>query len=91
MATCPSSSFIRAVRRRGVRTVLIVPAMPTDPDDHETEAERRTANIILLVGAAVIIGGGIWLVNAMVDSRKSEQCLESGRRNCAPIARPDRN
>jgi len=60
-------------------------------DDQETEAERRTANIILLVGAVLIVGGGIWLVNALVDSRKAEECFESGRRNCAPITVPNRN
>jgi len=62
-----------------------------DPDEHETESERRTTNIILLVAGILIVGGGIWLVNALVDARKSEECFESGRRNCAPIAVPDRN
>jgi hypothetical protein len=60
------------------------------PDDQETESERRTANIILLVGALIIVIGGIWLVNAMVDARKSEECFESGRRNCNPIDVPAR-
>ena len=61
-----------------------------EPDEHETESERRTANIILIVGALIVIGGGIWLVNALVDARKSEECFESGRRNCNPIAVPGR-
>jgi len=61
-----------------------------EPDDHETESERRTANIILLIGAVIVVGGGIWLVNALVDAKKSEECFESGRRNCAPITTPDR-
>ena len=60
------------------------------PDDQETESERRTANIILVVGALIIVVGGIWLVNAMVDARKSEECFESGRRNCNPIDLPAR-
>jgi hypothetical protein len=59
-----------------------------EPDEPETESERRRANMILLVGALVIVGGGIWLVNALVDARKSEECFESGRRNCAPIDAP---
>ena len=58
---------------------------PPRHDDEDGEADRRTANIILLVGAVVIVAGGIWLVNALVDARKSEECLESGRRNCNPI------
>jgi hypothetical protein len=62
-----------------------------EPDEPETESERRRANLILLVGALVIVAGGIWLVNALVDARKSEECFESGRRNCAPISVPERN
>ena len=62
--------------------------MPLDEDD---ERDRRATNIFLLVAAVIFIGGGIWLVNAMVDSRKSEACFESGRRNCNPISLPDRN
>jgi len=62
-----------------------------DPDEPETESERRTTNIVLLVAGILIVGGGIWLVNAMVDARKSEECFESGRRNCAPISTPERN
>jgi hypothetical protein len=43
-----------------------------------------------LVGAAIVVGGGIWLVNAMIDAKKSEKCFESGRRNCNPISIPDK-
>jgi len=59
------------------------------PDD-EDEHERRATNILLLVAGIVVVGGGIWLVNAMVDARKSQQCFESGRRDCNPISVPDR-
>lgn len=59
------------------------------PDDaEETEAERRATNIVLLVVAVLLVGGGVWLVNALVDARKSQLCFESGRRNCAPIEVP---
>ena len=60
------------------------------PNDEDDERERHTTNIFLLVGAAIIVGGGIWLVNAMVDAKKSEECFESGRRNCNPISIPDK-
>jgi hypothetical protein len=56
----------------------------------ETEAERRRANIALAVGAVILIGGGIWLVNALIDARNAEICMESGRRNCNPIDAPAR-
>ncbi len=59
-----------------------------DPDDEE--GDRTTANIILLVGFVLLVGGGIWLANAMIDARKADECLSSGRRNCSPIEAPAR-
>ncbi|HUI98271.1 MAG TPA: hypothetical protein VLX44_21150 [Xanthobacteraceae bacterium] len=58
--------------------------------DEENDADRRKANIIVLVIAAILVGGGIWLVNTLIDARHAEECLESGRRNCFPIAAPPR-
>ena len=62
----------------------------TQPHDEDDERDCRTTNIFLLVGAAIVVGGGIWLVNAMIDAKKSEECFESGRRNCNPISIPDK-
>lgn len=59
------------------------------PDKRESEAnDRRAANIFLLVAAAVLIGAGIWLVDAMIAAKKADDCMSSGRRNCAPIDVP---
>jgi hypothetical protein len=64
---------------------------PHPPDDeHESEAERRRSNLILLLVAAGIVVVGVWLVNWLIDQRKLEECLESGRRNCVPINTQDR-
>jgi hypothetical protein len=68
------------------------------PDDHlekpqtpEEEArDRRATNIFLLVFAVVLVGACIWLGNALVDARKADDCLSSGRRNCSPIDVPSR-
>jgi hypothetical protein len=32
----------------------------------------------------VLIGGGIWLANAMFEQRALDDCIAQGRRNCAP-------
>jgi hypothetical protein len=62
-----------------------------DPDDPQpTEAERRRTNLILLLVAVAVVVVGVWLVNWMIDQRKLQECLESGRRNCAPITTPTR-
>lgn len=62
----------------------------TQPNGEDDERDRRAANIFLFVAAVIIVVGGIWLVNAMVDAKKSEECFESGRRNCNPISVPDK-
>jgi hypothetical protein len=60
------------------------------PDDQEDERDRRATNILLLVAGVLVVGGGIWLVNALVDARKSALCFESGRRDCNTVIVPDR-
>ena len=54
-------------------------------DGIETQRERRIANIVLLLFVVGLVGGGIWLANAMFNQRMIDDCLAQGRRNCAPI------
>ena len=60
-----------------------------EPDDDE-EGDRTTANIVLVVGFALLVVGGMWLADAMYLARKADDCLSSGRRNCTPIDTPAR-
>ena len=61
------------------------------PPGPEQEArDRRAANIFLLVAGAVLVGIGVWLADAMIDARRADDCLSSGRRNCSPIETPVR-
>jgi hypothetical protein len=67
--------------------------MPTDdPNEEDSPArqarDRRAANIFLLVAGVVLVAIGVWLANAMVDARRADDCLASGRRNCNPIEVP---
>jgi hypothetical protein len=66
--------------------------MPPDPLEkppaEEEARDRRAANIFLLVAGLVLVGIGVWLANAMVDARRADECMSSGRRNCAPIEVP---
>jgi hypothetical protein len=69
--------------------------MPPDPLEKpqtpEDEArDRRAANIFLLVAGAVLVGIGVWLASAMIDARRADDCMSSGRRNCNPIETPQR-
>jgi hypothetical protein len=64
--------------------------MTPPPDDEESERDRRAANIFILVAGIIVVAGGVWLVNALIDANKREECFESGRRNCMPIEVPER-
>ena len=65
---------------------------PPPPQDHEEdeEGDRRLANIVLAIAFVLVVGGGIWLANAMIEARKADECLSSGRRDCNPIQVPSR-
>jgi len=55
------------------------------PTPEEEARDRRAANIFLLVAGAALVGVGVWLANAMIDARRADDCMSSGRRNCSPI------
>jgi len=61
---------------------------PPRDDAPETESERRNTNLILLAIIVVIVGSALWLGNAMLDARRADECMSSGRRNCEPISAP---
>ena len=60
------------------------------PSPEQEARDRRAANIFLLVAGVVLVAIGVWLANAMVDARRADDCLSSGRRNCNPIEVPSR-
>ena len=39
---------------------------------------------LLLFFLLLVVGGGIWLANAMFEQRALDDCMAQGRRNCAP-------
>ena len=58
------------------------------PTPEEEARDRRAANIFLLVAGVLLVGIGVWLANAMIDARRADECMSSGRRNCSPIEVP---
>lgn len=54
-------------------------------DDEEDESDRRTNNIVIGMFVAAVIGIGIWLVDALLEQRRLDDCAAQGRRNCAPV------
>jgi hypothetical protein len=64
------------------------PRQPPREGDAESEGDRRLANIVLLIFFVILVGGGIWLANAMFEQRRLDDCLAQGRRNCASVDVP---
>jgi hypothetical protein len=46
---------------------------------------RMIVNLAALAFTVVLAIAGIWLAIQIADMRKNQDCLLSGRRNCAPI------
>jgi hypothetical protein len=55
------------------------------PGSADGEDNRTVTNIALVIGFLVLVGGGIWLVDAMLDARRADECMSAGRRNCNPL------
>ena len=62
----------------------------TSEDGEESDRERTITNVIVVIFLVVLVGAGLWLANAMVGLRKTQDCVLSGRKNCAPISVPGR-
>ena len=60
------------------------PPSPKQDEYVETERDRRIANAVLVTFLVVLVGGGIWLANAMFDQRRIDDCVAQGRHNCGP-------
>jgi hypothetical protein len=56
-----------------------------EQDDY---AHRMKMNALAIVFLAALVGGGIWIIDAMAQQRKNQDCALSGRRNCASINIP---
>ena len=61
--------------------------MAETPDEHDHE-QSRTHALIGLVIVAVLVAAAVYLVHALRNESQLEDCLMSGRSNCAPIEVP---
>jgi hypothetical protein len=64
------------------------PAGGEPGDAPETPGERRLVNWLLAAIIAVIFAAAFWLGDALLDARRADECIASGRRNCAPVTVP---
>jgi len=60
---------------------------PDEPDDFRHRMIMNGLGLAVTVGLIVC---GIWIADVMAHMRKDQDCVLSGRRNCAPIDVPVR-
>lgn len=58
------------------------------PEDYR---HRMRTNVIAFAALAVLVVAGVWIVNVLADMRKAQDCVLSGRRNCAQVDVPPRD
>lgn len=54
----------------------------TERDDY---AHRMLVNAAALVVSALLVASGVWIAVKMAELRKDQDCVLSGRRNCAQV------
>jgi hypothetical protein len=58
------------------------------PDDTEDYRHRMRANAAAIVVVGLLIWCGYWLFDTLAEMRKTQDCILSGRTNCARIDIP---
>ena len=51
-------------------------------------SNSNRGSIIALIVVVVLIAGGLWLMQHIREASRIQDCVMSGRTNCAPIATP---
>ena len=56
--------------------------------DEDNYRHRMMMNLLAFLVLALIVLCGIWLTNTMAQLRRDQDCVLTGRTNCAPIQVP---
>ncbi len=57
-------------------------------DGDKNPGRQNFVNLVVLIAIALLVILGYWAFNALEQGRKFQQCLDSGRRNCADYVGP---
>jgi len=57
-------------------------------DDGDDYSYRMRTNVAAIVLVAILIWCGYWLFNTLAEMRRVQDCILTGRTNCAPISVP---
>lgn len=59
-----------------------------EPDNYR---QRMINNGLAFIFCIVLVVTGVWLATTIAQMRKDQDCVLSGRRNCAPLSVPSAN
>ena len=48
-------------------------------------------NVLALVFCILLVAAGVWIADRIAEMRKNQDCVLSGRRNCANVNVPPAN
>ena len=54
-------------------------------EDEQAEANRQTASLAGLAVTLALVAGSLFLIQHLAATSRMEDCLLSGRTNCAPV------
>lgn len=63
-------------------------AETSEPDDYR---QRMINNVLALVFCVLLVAAGVWIADRIAEMRKNQDCVLSGRRNCANVNVPPAN
>jgi hypothetical protein len=96
----PDEETGRVVQLRPRRGALRGPAPPAIEDIGKYERDRggdggdyrhrMYMNVIGFFACALLVAAGVWIANAIAELRKNQDCVLSGRRDCAHLEAPTR-
>jgi hypothetical protein len=85
-------------RRDGRTPVRMPPVRANSPvedvgkyaagDEPDNYRQRMINNVLAFAFCAVLAAIGIWLATAIAEMRRNQDCVLSGRRNCANVSVP---
>ncbi len=61
---------------------------PSDPPDPPDPKDPRRGALLRLIFVLLLVLGGLLLVHVLTKMSRLQDCVMSGRTNCAPIALP---
>jgi hypothetical protein len=85
-------------RRRGAPQPPVVPPSPVEDvgkyavsEEPDNYRQRMINNGLAFAFLILLVAIGVWLATSIAEMRRNQDCVLSGRRNCANVTVPPAN